>query len=363
MSSPLHFEFPDVPLLRVEEMGLDELERLRLILRGGSVIDWRRMHFTSHEEVEHFLRLCGVDLANAFDEGWSRVVLADAVDYLRRTFKYRVTHAVANPADIRDLFLYASGVGEPRYRRIACIVLKVMHVIQHIEARDILFRLAVSEAQISDLVTRRVLDVVEPLAVPGGAVVELSASAKSRESLVTKLLAKRETVAAQVYDKTRFRLVTRSAQDVLPVLHHLTQRLFPFNFVVPGQTENTLLPFKRVLAEYPHFQKYADALHLDVDYEDRESSLVNNPFSAKSYQALNFVADVPVRLDAYLPAPELDRRERKNRVGLTLVEFQILDQATARTNELGDSSHRRYKRRQQFKVLQRLSRGLVVPKT
>ena len=50
------------------------------------------------------------------------------------------------------------------------------------------------------------------------------------------------------------------------------------------------------------------------------------------------------------------------RVVFALVEFQVLDAATARINEVGDSSHDRYKRRQLQRVLRRLSRGLVVPK-
>ena len=32
---------PDLPLRPIAEMGLKELERIRLILRGGSVIEWR----------------------------------------------------------------------------------------------------------------------------------------------------------------------------------------------------------------------------------------------------------------------------------------------------------------------------------
>ena len=172
-------------------MGLRELERIRLILRGGSVIDWRRMHFQTRDEVDRFLRLCQIDTSRAQDEAWARTVLADAVEYLRRTFNYRVADAVANPEEIHDLFLYASGVkGLPRHRRIACIVLKVMHVIQHIEGRDLLHRLAISEADLSELVTASVLRVAQLLRDKGLPVIEFAHSIKTRESLITKLMAK-----------------------------------------------------------------------------------------------------------------------------------------------------------------------------
>jgi uncharacterized protein (TIGR04552 family) len=278
-------------------MGLRELERIRLILRGGSVIDWRRMHFQTRDEVDRFLRLCQIDTRRPHDEVWARTVLADAVEYLRRTFNYRVADAVASPEEIHDLFLYASGVkGLPRHRRIACIVLKVMHVLQHIEGRDLMHRLAVSEADLSELVTSHVLRVARLLEGKGLHVVEFAHSIKTRESLITKLLAKKETVAAQIYDRTRFRIITKTRADLLPVLYFLTQHLFPFNFVVPGQTENTLVSFKAVLDENPHLHQYAQQLHLDLDYEDREDRLRNNLFSGNNYRALNSP-------DGCLPSP------------------------------------------------------------
>ena len=362
LRNPLQPTLPDLPVRRVQEMGLKELERIRLILRGGSVIDWRRLHFQTRDEVDRFLRLCLIDPSNPHDEAWARTVLADAVEYLRRTFNYRVAEAVTRPDEIHDLFLYASGVKEPhRYRKIACIVLKVMHVIQHIEGRDLLHRLAISEAQLQELVTARVLAVAQEIQKKGLPVVEFTPSLKTLESIVTKLLAKRETVAAQIYDKTRFRIVTRTRPDILPVLYFLTQRLFPFNFVVPGQTENSLIHFKALLDEYPHLASYANQLHLDVDYEDSEESHANQ-FSGRTYRILNFVVDIPIRLDPYLPPPGDDQRPRKGRIGFVLVEFQIVDRQTAIQNEQGDNAHERYKNRQKLRVLRRLSRGLVVPR-
>lgn len=354
---------PNLPVRTVQEMGLKELERIRLILRGGSVIEWRRLHFLSRDEVDRFLRLCEIDPSDPNDEAWVRTILNDAVEYLRRTFDYRVADAVARPGEIHDLFLYASGAKEPkRYRKIACIVLKVMHVIQHIEGRDLLFKIAVSEAELCQLVTEKVLAVASDMLGKGLPVVEFTDSIKTRESIITKLIAKKESVAAQIYDKTRFRIVTKTREDIVPVLYFLTQRLVPFNFVVPTQTENSLITFKDLLHDYPHFSKHEGELHLDPHYEDRQRRGTSNRFSGRTYRNLNFVADIPLRMDAYLPSPEEDHRSRKGRVAFALVEFQIVDEETAKKNEAGDNSHERYKQRQRKKVLQRLARGLVVPR-
>ena len=343
-------------------MGLKELERIRLILRGGSVVDWRRLHFQTREEADRFLRLCLIDPDLPHDVAWVRTVLADAVEYLRRTFNYRVTDAVANPPEIHDLLLYASGArGPARYRKIACIVLKVMHVIQHIEGRDLLFRLDVSEAEIAERVRQKVSAVVEEMSGKGVEVVQFQHSFKSRESLITKLLAKRETVAAQIYDKTRFRIVTKTLDQIVPALYYLTQRCFPFNFVVPNQSENSLLSFRTLLDRYPNFRAQSHRLHLAADFEDHERGS-SNEFSADHYQVLNFVVDVPLRMDDYLPPPRADSRERPCRIAFSLVEFQMLDELTAKRNEEGDSAHSRYKHRQKRRVLTRLSRGLVVPR-
>ena len=355
---------PDLPVRTVQEMGLKELERIRLILRGGSVIEWRRLHFKTWDEVDRFLRLCQIDATRPYDVEWVRTILGDAVEYLRKIFDYRVAAPVADPDEIHDLFLYASGAKEPKkYRKIACIVLKVIHVIQHIEGRDLLFKLAVSEAELAQLVTEKVMAVADEMKAKGLPIVEFSDSIKTRESIITKLIAKRESVAAQIYDRTRFRIIVKERKDVLPALYFLTQRLVPFNFVVPTQTENSLFNFKNLLTEYPHFGRYAKDLHLDLDYEDREERRrPNNKFSGSSYRILNFVADVPIRLDAYLPAPDKDTRSRKGRIALAMCEFQIADEQQATANELGENSHESYKHRQREVVLKRLSRGLVVPR-
>lgn len=317
-------------------------EVLRLILKGGSVIDWRRLHFRDAAAVDRFLHLHLLDLEDPRDESRIRAILAQAVSYLRSAYGYRVAAPVAEPDDLRTLFLLASGMAEPsRYRRIACVVLKVMHVVHHVEARELLFRTPMREADLADRVERRVMAVARRMAEAGLPVVEFQGNRKSRDSLVTKLLVKRESVAAQVFDRVRYRVITRTAADVAPVLRHLSHELFPFNYVVPGQSENTLLPVRR---------------------HGGRGARHDNPFSEATYRALHFVVDLPVRIDDLLPQAPPGDGEDLGRIVFSMVEFQVIDEETARRNEQGAANHRRYKKRQAVSALRRLSRGLVVPR-
>ncbi len=345
----------------VEAMGLGDLEAIRLILRGSSVVDWRRLHFRDEAEVERFLRLSLFDIDDPRDERRLRSVLGQAVEYLRRAFGYRVADAVAQPADVRELFLLASGVAEPaRYRRIACVVLKCMHVVHHLEARELLFRTPIREADLAERVDRRVMAEARRMRALGLPVVEFVGNVKTRSSLVTKLLAKRETVAAQVFDRVRYRIVTQRQDQIPSVLDHLAHSLFPFNYVVPGQTQNNLVRFRDILARHPRADEIIPELQAPIDIERRDGRRLN-AFSGRGYRVLNFVVDLPVRVDELLP-PDGPLVDDLGRVVFSLVEFQVLDATTARRNEVGESSHERYKRRQSKNVLRRLSRGLVVPK-
>lgn len=346
----------------LDRMGIAELEALRLVLRGGSVIDWRKLGFRDAAEVQAFLELNLFDLEDSRDERRLRNILAQAVEYLRTAFGYRVAAPVAEPEDLRDLFLYASDAKEPRkYRRIACVVLKVMHVIHHLEARELLFRTPIREADLAERVHRRIMAEAARMKELGLPVVEFAGSLKGRSSLVTKLLAKRESVAAQIFDRVRYRVVTESPEQIPSVVHYLTRHLFPFNYAVPDQTQNSLVRFGDLLRRHPRGGELAAELQLPLEAERSDPAAPRNEFSGEGYRVLNFVVDLPVRIDELLP-PLDPMADELGRIVFSLVEFQVVDRVTAVANEEGDSSHERYKRRQLQRVLRRLSRGLVVPK-
>jgi uncharacterized protein (TIGR04552 family) len=346
---------PPLPVPEIWRIG--DLERLRLVLRGGSVIDWRRLHFEGKQEVDRYLRLCLFDPDDPFDRARLQRILDESVEYLRTSFRYRVAEEVAHPREVQDLFLLASGVKEPKaLRRIACIALKVMHVVHHVEARGLLHRARVAEDELAQLVTARVDTAIAQLRREGVPVVAASGSVKTRHSVITKVLAKKETLAAQVYDRVRYRVVTAHRDDVLPVLVRLCDVLVPFNFVVPGQTQNTLFSFRKLVRSTPELRDLAGELQVGLHVEDDAAESPPNEFSGDGYQVLNFVCDLPVRL------PERAVDPGDGRIAFCMVELQLVDEETAVANERGENAHARYKKRQLRRVLRRLSRGLVVPK-
>ncbi|HEU4533615.1 MAG TPA: TIGR04552 family protein, partial [Polyangiaceae bacterium] len=168
------------------------------------------------------------------------------------------------------------------------------------------------------------------------------------------LLSKQETVAAAIYDKLRFRIVTSEAADLLPVLQYLTQRLFPFNYVLPGQSINTLVPFRTFCEGDPHLRALLGELQ-GPTFTDLTPT--DNGFSASNYRVMHFVVDMPVRVPQVL----LDRCPPGalplGPVIFMLCEFQLLDRTTESLNEEGDASHARYKQRQREAVARRLKLG------
>lgn len=344
----------------VEFLRQGDLETLRLILRSDSVIDWKRLHFKDRADVDHFLRSNLFDPDEPQDIRRLFSILRQSVEYLRGTFRYKVAAPVAEPREIQDLFLLASGLAEPRrLRRIACVVLKVMHTVHHVEARELLHRARVSEVEIAQMVDHRVRETVDRLVREEGLpIIAFDGSAKSRQSVVTKLISKRENVAAQIYDRHRYRVVVKDRDGLVAVVLALAHELFPFNYVVPGQTQNTLVSIGELIEQHPSLAPMA--AHL-VD-EDDHARHGPNEFSGRSYRILNFIVDLPLRIDATALATRRDRDEDLGRVVFAPVELQVVDAPTAEANERGENSHVRYKKRQLRRVLGRLSRGLVVPK-
>ena len=327
-------------LSALSELTLADIDAVRLLLRGDSVIDWHRLNYADHAEVDRFLRLNEFDPESDDEMARLEDLRSDAVEYLSRAFAMAIPDEVAGDLPARDLFLVASSHGP--HQKWACVVLKVMHIIHHINGRAALLKMSVSDEIIFREIELKVMQVVEQLRAAGAPLTEWEWSRKPRDSQITKLMAKRSTLAANIYDKLRFRLIVPSPDDLVPMIATLTRQLIPFNYVVPGESVNHLIDLHQV-----------SQARLEAP-GPTPTELPYNEFSGPEYRIINFVADLPLRIDRLLSRSELPPDHAH--VVFVLTEFQIADKATSIRNESGASSHEAYKARQNERVRMRLFR-------
>jgi uncharacterized protein (TIGR04552 family) len=325
------------------------LVRLGLILQGGSVVDWPRLSISTLGDVNQFLRANEFEPCDERDMARLGSLRDAAVDYLRTEHHYRLPHELLR-GDPRDLFAYAAGLkGRRHARNYACMILKTMHTIHHLEARELGQHLAISNVEVGQILEAKVKACVTRMREDGFRIVGFSGGQKTRASLVTKLLAKRETHSAQVHDRVRFRFVVEQPEDLPLVIDEMTRRVIAFNYTVPGQSQNDLVDLDALAG------RWGAGDGSEPSSSSGEASKPNE-FSGATYRVINFVVDVPLRVPPEVLALR-GQAEDLGRVIFSLAEMQFVDAAQARINELGENSHLAYKSRQKRRVRARLEQG------
>jgi len=294
------------------------------------------------------VRIHELDPDSPSDREYLDHVKAEAISYLRRNFAFSIPRPVER-ASIEELLLVASGQG---HRQLcACTILKALQIINHMAGRELLFCLPVSDRDLFHFVEEKVYRVVGTMLSEGFPITEFIGGRKNPDSTYTKLLSKPEATAAALYDKLRFRIVTRTKDHILPVLLYLTERLFPFTYIVPQESANTILPFRSYCAAHPHLDRLLKQLDGGDDDQLRAG---DNAFSAPNYRVIHFVTDVPVRVPAHIMELAPEGSDGLGPIVYMLCEFQILDAESESLNESGDASHDAYKQRQKRVVFARL---------
>ena len=348
------------PQGRMQDLSLADVESVRLVLRGGSPIDWHRLNFQTLSDVDDLLRANLLDPDDPRDMARLEYLHREAIRYLRRNFAFRFPVELEEPEDVRHIFLYASEQGRfNRVQILACVVLKTIHTINHLEARELLHASAVPESELLQLVEHQVVTRARALIDDGLPIVHFYGSRKTRDSMVSKLISKKKARASDILDKLRFRIVVETSDDVVPVLAYLMRHAFPWNQVTAGESSNNLVNFRRFLEEHEALREYVPALQLDIGIEDEEDAELRNEFSGSSYRMINFIIDVPVRLDHMLARSGDPWVLQSGSICYLGCEFQVLDQETAYLNEQGENSHAKYKVRQAERVSDRLMWGLL----
>ncbi len=340
-------------LRRLGDFSLSDLESVGLLLKGHSVIDWRRLNMKSEEAANAFIRSHGFYPDRELDRERMESIRDAAVDYQRRQFDFPIPRPLGR-APVSELIRVASGRG---HRQLcACTILKAMHIIHHVEARELLFSLPMSDEDLFRLVEAQVYRLVGHMLSAGLPITEFSGGRKRRDSIYTKLLSKSDAHASAIYDKLRFRIVCRSRDDILPILLYLSTHLFPFDFVVPGESINTIFHLKSYCEQHEHLKTLVPKAQGNLG-DDLSPS--DNSFSADNYRIIHFVVDFPVRVPRKVLKAAPQDVQDMGPVVFGLCEFQMVDSNTEEDNEIGDASHARYKERQRQAVMQRLKLGMA----
>ena len=97
------------------------------------------------------------DCDNPTDYEHMQSLQREALTYLEDVLRYRIPEEIKNARDVRDLLRFASQhQGIKRNRIYACMTLKVMHILHHLLARELLFNTQLSEAQLSEMLSKKV---------------------------------------------------------------------------------------------------------------------------------------------------------------------------------------------------------------
>mgnify|MGYP001006554692 CR=1 FL=1 len=339
-------------LKTLEEFTLADLEAVRLILRGDSVIDWHRLNFEDEHEVRDFFIAQEFHPDEPADRARMNAIKSEAISFLRRHFEYPIPKPVEH-ATIEELFKIAAGRGHRQ--TCACTILKCMHIIHHLDGRELLFMLPMSDQEIFHLVEERVYRVIGSMLAGGFPITEFVGGRKNKDSLYTKLLSKREAVSAQIFDKLRFRIVAREREDIFPLLQYLQKKLFPFNYVIPAQSINSIFQFKRYCLKNDHLAGFLGEMQAG---SDDDLMPTDNIFSADNYRVIHFVVDMPVRLPRRLLERAPSSAWSLGPIVFVVCEFQVIDRMTEASNEQGEASHAKYKDRQKKAVIRRLQLGM-----
>src|SRR5579885_803791 len=138
-----------------EGLSGNEKEILKLVLEGGSVIDWPRLPFGGTEDVVRFLKVNEFDFENPKDRDRLLVIHSQAVDYLERELKLGLHSSLRESPNMVKLLLTASNPQEALQAQ-ACALLKTMNIINHIDGRELLYNCPISLRDLFSLVEDKI---------------------------------------------------------------------------------------------------------------------------------------------------------------------------------------------------------------
>jgi len=362
-------------------------EVLSAMIQGKSSIDLTSMPVYNREQAINMVYNYGFDLSHPEDRAEMEAYFIEAVNFIEHRFlnpsldwhahgeplapAEKIPKAVTSSLDIIELMLLASQENHP-HRAWACALLKVIHTLVYIQNSP----LYKYHNQASETILSRFRETLKPendgsvtLLGQHGRKLKLYAFEakhhKPRESILIKLLCKKENVAENVWDLVGVRLITfHPAQAILAVDILRENKTILFPNVIPSRSRNTLIDFnhfkelyERNLADYKmgkiDLAQMQKLFETDEFITPTETHSYQNPLSSPQYRSL------------HITCRQLLRVKSSEGFGETRFAFpyevQILDKASYLNSKVGHGAHASYKQRQLFAARRRVLGRLLTP--
>lgn len=364
-------------------------ETLNALVSGVSSIDLASVPIASQAEALRFIKAYGYDWHDPHDRDLLQRLLNEAIGFVEtRLLDNRCEPLLASMAltipppykqhlDVPTLLLAACGDCQSVHlQRWACALLKVLHVLIHIDNSAYWHYAQLAHDQLNKTFKRvlghdprsgqLVLCSPEASGQPLPLYTASVKTKKTRESLLIKLLSKKANMMDEMDDLIGLRLVTEAPAHVVLALHLLQEHhLITFSNINPNRCRNSLLDLPALRAGYEtlaatvateaqpweHWLKWFTAV---PHAQGQKSFKAHNPASAVGYRALHVTSRYPL----LVPTPAVHQRVR--RVFFPF-ELQLTDRVSYEQSQLGDSAHQAYKQRQLRRARRRVL-GALLPK-
>ncbi len=392
-------------------------ETIDIMASGTSSLDAKNYltHFKTKEEAHRFLLGYGYDLSDPIQNAEMFGNFQEALQFIKKYFlkegnpedglDIMVPNVFFSLTDVSELLLIATGNSEFKTdiedSLWASIILKVMHTILHLD-KDLRYRYFTTiQTQIFDRFYKYIHREDDQLFLENedkSVRIPLldfeTKSKKSRESIIIKLLHKKENVAEELFDRIGIRFVTKSKIDCLRVLKFLDQNyVIVVNNIKPSRSQNSLFELDEFKVNYLNILKKCikenlneEDFALELEKLTEEASFSgqyqNNEHTSHKYSAIHFTCRQLIkyrnpfyqefrklRIFAKKNSPDDEITKKLKDLDTSSIatevrffypfEVQITDEKSHYENTKGEASHHEYKKSQVNSALKRLFTNLI----
>jgi uncharacterized protein (TIGR04562 family) len=392
-------------------------EVLNVFMEGGSPLEINSFmgQLKDKDQVTPFLAGYGFDLENPIHSAELFGTYQESLQFLKRFFlkegnpegiDLQIPQELTMITEIKQILLLATTMQKEESKielaLWAGIVLKVMHTFLHAD-KDLRHRyFSAIQTQILDRLYRYIYRAEDGKLFLGTPKEKFQVplqdfqtkSKKTRESIIIKLLHKRENVAEELFDRIGVRIITFNKFDALRVIkfmvdHYIT---IPHN-IKPSRSVNTLVDLKKLNQEmtklYEQAKKtgmssdeyYQNAIKITDQCTFHGEKNLDNQHSLKDYKAIHFTYRQLVKytnpfMYEFTKVKNWAKDNKDNPASAMILkldtstisrdvtffypfEVQVTDAESHQQNTLGEASHHEYKSAQIKSAIKRIFRPLI----